>query len=377
MDALEYRKAIDNVIYLAGCAANGVTPDAGRVRAMNLDDLYRAANRHLLTAITAMALESAGIHDKAFTQAKGKAIRKVAMFDAERFAVLRELERAGIWYMPLKGCVLKACYPRLGMRQMADNDILYDVTRSADVRTIMERLGFTTVMYVQNEYNHDHYDKEPVCNFEMHRALFAPASGDKLCDYYRNVKDRLVKDEGNAFGYHFTNEDFYIYMLAHEYKHYSGSGTGLRSILDTYVYLRKNESRLNWDYIAGETEKLGIADFERQNRSLALHLFGDGALTAEDEAMLQYVVGSGTYGNRRNYVGNQIKKLGGGRKGMLKYLARRVFLPMESVESGYPFFYRHKALLPVLCLWRVCKALTIRRKLVWSELKALSEYKSI
>lgn len=377
MDALEYRKAIDNVIYLAGCAANGVTPDAGRVRAMNLDDLYRAANRHLLTAITAMALESAGIHDKAFTQAKGKAIRKVAMFDAERSTVLRELESAGIWYMPLKGCVLKSCYPRIGMRQMADNDILYDVSRSADVRTIMERLDFTTVMYVQNEYNHDHYDKEPVCNFEMHRALFAPASGDKLCDYYRNVKDRLVKDEGNAFGYHFTNEDFYIYMLAHEYKHYSGSGTGLRSILDTYVYLRKNESRLNWDYIAGETEKLGIADFERQNRSLALHLFGDGALTAEDEAMLQYVVGSGTYGNRRNYVGNQIKKLGGGRKGMLKYLARRVFLPMESVESGYPFFYRHKALLPVLCLWRVCKALTIRRKLVWSELKALSEYKSI
>ena len=28
-------------------------------------------------------------------------------------------------------------------------------------------------------------------------------------------------------------------MIVHEYKHYSGGGTGLRSLLDTYVYLRK------------------------------------------------------------------------------------------------------------------------------------------
>lgn len=367
----EYHTAVQDVVYLASCAVNGAVPDAGRVHAMNLENLYRAADRHLLTAITAMALESAGIRDRIFTQAKGKAIRKVAMFDTEREVVLAELEKAGIWYMPLKGSVLKQYYPKIGMRQMADNDILYDVTRSADVRAIMESLGFTTVLYVQNNYNHDHYDKEPVCNFEMHRALFAPASGEVLCDYYLNVKDRLVKDEGNACGYHFTDEDFYIYITAHEYKHYSGSGTGLRSLLDTYVFLKRFDGKLDWNYIAGELEKLGISDFERRNRNLALHLFGGETLTLEDEAMLQYIVSSGTYGTRQNYVDNQIRKLGGGKKGKMKYFARRIFLPMESVESGYPFFYRHKALLPVLCLWRIGKALTIRRKMVWSELKAL------
>ena len=369
----EYRDAIQNVIDLAGCAVNSTTPEAGRVRAMNLENLYKAANRHLLTAITAMALESAGVRDAAFTQAKGKAIRKVALFDAERVAVLRALEEAGIWYMPLKGSVMKGYYPKFGMRQMADNDILYDVSRSADVRTIMESLGFTTVMYVQNNYNHDHYDKEPVCNFEMHRALFAPVSGDRLCDYYLNIKDRLVKDKENAYGYHFTDEDFYIYITAHEYKHYSGRGTGLRYILDTYVFLKRFEEKLDWKYIAGEVDKLGIADYERQNRSLALHLFGSETLTTEDKAMLQYIIGSGTYGNRRNYVGNHIKKLGGGRKGKLKYIQNRIFLPMESVESGYPFFYRHKVLMPFLWVWRICKALAIRRKMVWSELRTLRE----
>lgn len=59
---------------------------------MDFEDLYIAADRHLLTGITAMALESAGVKNEAFTQAKGKAIRKAAAFDVERSAVLRALE---------------------------------------------------------------------------------------------------------------------------------------------------------------------------------------------------------------------------------------------------------------------------------------------
>ena len=374
MNEQEYQEAIQDVIYLAGCAVNGNIPEAGRVHAMNLENLYRAADRHSLTAITAMALESAGVHDRAFTQAKGKAIRKVAMFDTEREIVLRELEKAGIWYMPLKGSVLKTLYPKIGMRQMSDNDILYDVSRSADVRAIMESLGFTTVIYVQNNFSHDQYNKEPVCNFEMHRALFAPISGKALYNYYLNVKERLIKDEGNAFGYHYTDEDFYIYITAHEYKHYSIGGTGLRSLLDAYVFLKRLDGKLNWNYIAGELDKLGIADFERRNRDLARRLFSGEALTPEDEAMLQYVVSSGVYGTRQNHVSNQIRKIGGGGKGKLRYLMNRIFLPMECVESVYPFFYRHRVLLPILCFWRIGKALTTRRKRVCSELKILSGY---
>lgn len=376
MSAQAYQEAIQNVIYLVRCAINGEIPDKDRVAGMNLEHLYRAADRHLLAGITAMALESVGIRDRAFTQAKGKAIHKVAMFDAERASVLQAMEKAGIWYMPLKGSVLKAYYPKIGMRQMADNDILYDVSRSADVRGIMERLGFTTVQYIQNNYNHDHYYKEPVCNFEMHRALFAPTAGKALFGYYLNVKDRLVKDEGNACGWHFTDEDFYIYITAHEYKHYSSSGTGLRSVLDAYVFLKQFEGKLDWRTITYELEKLGIADFEKQNRSLALHLFGGGSLTPEDEAMLQYIISSGTYGTRQNYVGNRVRKLGGGKKGKLKYLMDRIFLPMESVASAYPFFYQHKILLPALFVWRIMKGLTIRRSMVKVELKALKRHKA-
>ena len=48
----------------------------------------------------------------------------------------------------------------------------------------------------------------------------------RMTEYYQDVKSHLILDEGSRYGYHFSDEDFYLYMLAHEYKHFSGSGTG-------------------------------------------------------------------------------------------------------------------------------------------------------
>ena len=45
--------------YLAACAVNGIIPDSGRVARLDPDKLFFMAERHKLTAITAMALESA------------------------------------------------------------------------------------------------------------------------------------------------------------------------------------------------------------------------------------------------------------------------------------------------------------------------------
>ncbi len=369
------RAALLDVAYLAACAVNGETPDPARVEKMDPEALYDAADRHLLTGIVAMALESAGLRDPAFTQAKGKAIRKVAVFDVERSAVLRALEEAGIWYAPLKGCVLKDLYPKLGMRQMSDNDILFDASRAADVKTIMEGLGFSSDGYT-GVSAHDHYLKPPVLNFEMHRTLFGPANDPAIIEYYRDVKGRLIQNAGSRYGYHFSDGDFYVYMIAHEYKHYSGGGTGLRSLLDVYVYLKKKGGLPDPAYIAGELEKLGLADFEEQNRSLALRLFGGEELTAGDREMLKYILSSGVYGTEGNLLKNRIKSYGSGPLGRLRYVWSRLFPPMDAVRAAFPLFARYPVLLPFLPFYRLFRGLTLRKDRLRAELKALGEVKS-
>ena len=47
-------------VYLISCLLNNQKPDASRVSAMNLEDLYRFASAHSVAGITAFALETAG-----------------------------------------------------------------------------------------------------------------------------------------------------------------------------------------------------------------------------------------------------------------------------------------------------------------------------
>ncbi len=375
----EYRNAIEDVIYLASCALNNETADPARIEAMDLNDVYKASERHLLTGITDMALESAGVRDARFVQARAKAIRKNLIMQADMNALFERLKEAGIWYMPLKGSLMDRLYPAPGTRQMADRDILIDNGRAEDVKNIMERIGFTTEHYGIG--SHDVYYKQPVSNFEIHRELFSSMFSEKIHDYYSDVKDRLIRNDENSFGYHFSDEDAYIYMIAHEYKHYDGGGTGLRSLLDTYVYCSRLGSSMDWKYIDAEISKLGITGFEKKNRGLAMHLFGKAVwqsnaideLSSSERQMLDYVIGSGTYGTIDNQVKNKINKLGGGKAGKIKYVFTRLFPPMDFVKDGYPFFYRHKVLLPILPLFRIGRGLIINRAHVIKEIKTLKK----
>ena len=129
------------MIYLIRCVQHNRIPKKEKLDKMDLSGVFALAQAHSLTAITTYALESAGVVDERFTQAKAKAIRKNALFDIERQKIFTEFNKASIWYMPLKGIVLQEIYPRYGMRQMCDIDILFDSTKSKDVERIMISLG--------------------------------------------------------------------------------------------------------------------------------------------------------------------------------------------------------------------------------------------
>lgn len=348
-----------DVIYLASCAVNGTVPEKARVDSMDLDAVYAFAAHHMITATIAFALESAGYKDQKSSNAIAAAMRKTALFDQTWGNIKNQLENAGIWYMPLKGAVLKNLYPKYGMREFADHDILFDASRADDVKAIMEDMGFKAEHFGTS--NHDCYYKRPCLNIEMHRALFGPSHEVKLYEYYKDIEPRLIRER--AFERRFTPEDFYLYFLAHEYKHYEGSGTGLRSLMDTYVYL--NHVDLDVEYVAAEAEKLGIREFEEKNRSLSLHLFSGEKLSANDQEILDYILSSGTYGTVTHRVQNQLKKSGWSK---IHYMFDRFFVPFsrknekyEAYAGAYPFFYQHKILLPLLLFYRTFRAMKTGR----------------
>lgn len=358
-------EALRDLAYLAACAVSGTPAEGGRVDRMDLDAVFALASAHRLSAVAAMALADAGRRDSRSGMIIARAERRAILFDHEWVGVRLALEAAGIRHMPLKGAVLKDLYPKLGMREFVDYDILIDPARAAEVRAIMEARGFDTESYGIEQ--HDVYVKAPIIRFEIHRVLFAEWGMARLYDYYRDVGGRLVADGRSGFGCRFTPEDFYLYMIAHEYKHYESGGTGLRSLLDTYVYLKA--CALDMDYVRKEAEKLGLAAFESRNRALAAALFEGGDVT--DPEMLEVMLASGASGTYERYVGRQLSG-----SGKAAYLRKRLFGPSGGPEKAhfreqYARFYRFPLLLPFLPAYRAVRALAVHPRQLWNEIKAL------
>ncbi|MER2081158.1 MAG: nucleotidyltransferase family protein [Ruminococcus sp.] len=369
-----YSQTARTLIYLLSCAVN--EKECGRKPGeTELGGLYSLAKQHGLSAAVAFALEGAGISERRFEQARLKAKRKLGLFDIERVKVYQRLNEAGIRFLPLKGIVMKDYYPRYGMREMSDNDILCDSSRMAEVREIMESLGYTCEHY--GKWNHDTYQKPPTLVFKMHHSLFVQGEMPAFDRYYAGVFDRLIHRDGCEYA--FSDEDFYLYLLAHGYKHFSHNGTGLRFLLDIYVYLQTHPG-MDSDRIARELEKLGLTEFEQRSRELAVKLFGFGELDDRDREWLTHFMDSSLYGSVRQGEYNMLTRQLKGRdtkSANRKYLFDRVFLRGEALKKEYPFFARHRCLLPFLYLYSPFKGLFTHPKGIVHEIKNVLRYRSL
>lgn len=376
----------EQLLYLMACALQGVSAREEILADADLKQLLIMVRRHSVASMVCMALEKTAIFanadetaKKQWIEAKNKAIRKNMLLDAERKAILHELEIQGIWYMPLKGSILKDWYPKPGMREMADNDILVDPSGREQVQEIFQNRGYKTVSFRKS--NHDEYEKPPIYNFEMHVSLFHGIYKG-LAEQYENVKERLLPVDGTAYQFAFTPEDFYVFVLAHAHKHYSRSGTGVRTLADIYVMNRYLGDIMDRDEVEQKLTQLGIAEYEQHSRVLAEKLFSavrplaETELTEDEKEMLLYYCNATTYGTVDNRVNNHLHELQENSEDIklwtkVKYCCVRLFPGREFCKFAYPFVYKHPWTLPFFWVWRIVDRCITNKKNVQQELKAL------
>lgn len=384
-----WKTAAWDMLYLVQCSVNGLVPDLERVAKMDLAKVYARSKSQSLEAMTYMALEnlmeaqpSAKLSDETqvlakWEEAKNKAIRKTMLMDAARAKLFAFLEEKGIWHVALKGAVLCHMYPEYGMRQMSDNDILFDPAFRQEVHDWFVEQGYTVERFKKSI--HDVYQKKPVYNFEMHVSLFDEGAYSQFAQCCLGLKDRMLLLRGKKFEYSMSDEDLYLYMLAHEYKHYSGDGTGLRSLVDLYVYCQAKKD-LNWEYLNNSLEKTGLLVFEKKMRKLAEKILTlettDEELSEDEEIVLKKLIFSTTYGTVERHWNNQLQKLQANGNEIsvgvkLQYLMQRLFPDREYIEEWCqkhePFIAQHQWLMPIAPIWRIVKRGVEKRKQVKKE----------
>lgn len=379
------------LLYLMACALQNVPAKEEALTGVDLKRLLATAQSHFTASMACMVLEKTDVFARAdettrkqWLEAKNKAIRKNMLLDAERKAILHQLEAEQIWHMPLKGSILKDWYPKPGMREMADNDILFDPAKRERVRDIFLSRGYKAVFF--QEGIHDEYEKPPIYHFEMHVSLFSQYYSE-LFEQYANIKEKLLPVDGTAYQFAFSPEDFYVFVLAHAYKHYSARGTGVRTLADIYVMNRRLGGVMNPSETAQKLARLGIAEYEQRSRALAEKLFSvarplpEIGLTQDEAAMLQYYCTSSAYGTIDNFFANQLHQFQGASAGVtrwtkIKYCCARLFPGRSFCKEGYPFVYKHPWLLPFFWVWRIVDRVVIHGKRLKKEFAFLKEYQS-
>ena len=352
------------VLYLLACALNSSKAEKEKIDKIDLDALYSLCKEHKITALVASALCEC-IKDRPeqyakWAQEQMRALYRDINFAAERNKILAFLEENGIWYMPLKGILLKEVYPKPELREFADNDILFDKTHTEQVKEYMLANGYHLK---EGDSGHvDEYEKEPCFNFEMHRSLYY-TNNPLFYEYYHDVKERLIKDENNGYGYHFSDEDFYVFIVSHIYRHYRDNGVGIRNLLDIYMLNKAKGAVLDYAYIEQELAKIESADFEKQMRSLAQKAFGtrESNFTQEESTILGYFFDAGAYGSLDIIMQNRMKKATGqtdfSGKGRFKYWLKRAF-DLNTCKEEFPRAYKTIIAIPFLMLFRLLRGLT-------------------
>lgn len=297
-----------------------------------------------------LAVKPQGELLKKWAEVRDKALSKDIIQEMELEQLTSAFTQAGVKFITLKGTVLKKLYPQSDYRTMSDIDIFINNDDADKAKKAMLSLGYEVNSLEQGV--HDVYYKKPVMNVEVHRDLFGN-EGEEFSPLFEKIWDMAENVKGKR--YNLNVESCFMYIMAHGIKHYNLGGTGLRSFMDIYIFLKHYETDTEKIYSA--FEKAGAGKEYRIFLDLAAMWFGGKPFTPECRKEEAFVISSGTYGNFENMVTREME---GQSKG--NYLFKKLFPGIKFMREQYPVLRRVPVLLPFCWVVRWIKALTVDRK---------------
>lgn len=270
-----------------------------------------------------------------------------AQQEIESCDAMDKLEEMGVRHMPLKGYKVKNLYPSPDMRTMGDLDLLIDEDRCEEVVSAFVADGFTACAEGDLHSNVERGN----AYIEFHRAL-VNKKHKVLSEYFGSGWERARLCDGFSYRYELSDEDLYIFLVAHVAKHYRYGGTGIRSLLDLYVY-RKAYPGLNLAYISEELEKIGLRVFYEKIEKIADDWYS-GSFNGEFDTVSSYIISGGVYGNEDDPLLNTFinETQGSIKSGKFKKWLITVFPGKELMTTRYPVLKKCIFLLPLFWIVR-------------------------
>lgn len=279
----------------------------------------------------------------------------------EREKLLHTFTENGLDVLPLKGSVLIDEYPNSAYRQMADLDLLIRADQAEQARSLMEELGYKTAYFGAGK--DDTYELPPFLHVELHRELIPEGSpAPHLREYYEDPWKRALPDENAPHRYHFSPEDYYVFQVAHFFRHFQVGGSGIRNVMDIAAFLDKYGNVLDETYLNEQFEALELNGFRKDMEFRAKTWFSkDGAQIAHERgAKTDFLLySSGAYGlvaySMDSTLNRYAEQYDSRALAALHYVRKLLFPNYEYMTLSYPALQgKHlEPLLPLLWVFRI------------------------
>jgi hypothetical protein len=273
---------------------------------------------------------------------KKEEILAIVRRDKSDFAlseITEVLREENIEYLLLKGAVIADLYPERYMRTSCDIDILVrenDLERA--VEALCKRLGY------ESDRERQYHDVSLYSKSGVHLELHF-----NILENTENL-DRLLSRvwEHTADG-KMENEFLIFHTVAHTSYHFMFGGCGVKPFIDLKLLLDKLD--YSEEKLRGYLRETELEKFYETLLSVIGVWFEEKEGNAVTEAVEEYILGGGVYGNKENMIALQ-KEKHGGRAG---FLFSRVFFSYDAMANYYPILKKHKFLLPFMYVVRITR----------------------
>ena len=283
--------------------------------------------------------------------------------------IVQELTAAGIKVLLLKGGPIRELYPERDYRQMVDMDMLVREKDRAAAGEILRRMGYQYTPDPFEERHHDGWWKPPYARAELHWDLLPSSSSWHA--FSRDIWSRAVPEKGIEGCFRMNVNDYYIFHLIHSAKHYFHMGSGIRPVLDGFLYLRKYEKDLDQEYLDEWMRKLELDDFRNTAEALGRYWFGDGDKTEAVLSMERRRFLSGVHGSMLYAAVRRAEECRTQGKKPASYILGRIFMDRKKMTADYRFLNKYPFLLPFCWIHRLAEAIVKNRKSLQYELGTL------
>lgn len=159
-----------------------------------------------------------------------------------------------------------------------------------------------------------------------------------------------------------SHNDFYIYTIVHIAKHVTYGGSGIRPLMDMYLYLKNYRDILDWDYIYSTLSTVGLDTLGKELDALQNHWFCGGEKTDVTDSLSEYVISSGIFGTVKNSEAQrEVYRRSGAEISKKPSFLKTAFLSYKNMTLRYPSL-KTPILLPVYWVIRIVDVLLHKRE---------------